>query len=80
MSRQAREIVSEDVPDATVEMIRNRVRAIVRHCCLYESNILDAVAMSCYHQGLIDGAQVCQQRPEVAALLWEPAEPPKAPR
>lgn len=59
------EIGTEQVPEATAEMMWRRVDGIVRHCCLYEQNIVRAIALSCYMQGLIDGEQVAEKVAEL---------------
>ena len=73
--KRPREIQTEHVPADTANMMHERTRAIVRHCCLYEQNIIEAIALSCYLQGLIDGTQVAHERPEVLRLLWDADDP-----
>lgn len=68
--RSSSDVAISNVPEATVDLADRRVEAIVRSCCRWEQNILQAIARSCYLQGVIDGAQVAAQRPEIAALDW----------
>lgn len=63
--------VRETYTESQIAFVENRIFDIVRECAR-EPNIVRSVALSCYLQGLIDGAQVVTQRPEIAGLLWEP--------
>jgi hypothetical protein len=59
-----------DIPAETAEMIRRRCADIVR-ACMYEPNIIDAIVLSCYGQGLQDALQVIEQRPMLLEELQE---------
>lgn len=75
MRKRYRDVAIEEVPASTVDMADRRVDAIVRSCCRWEPNIMQAIARSCYLQGVIDGAQLAAQRPDIAALDWSNADP-----
>ena len=50
-----------DIPAATADMIRRRCDDLIR-ASMYAENIIDSVALSCYHQGLLDAFQVIKHR------------------
>lgn len=49
------------VPRRVFGLAERRTRAIVR-ACFHESNALRAIALSCYMQGLEDGAEAVAAR------------------
>lgn len=56
--------VRVDVPRGSAEIVlRERLRPLIR-ACAWDENMLQALMLSCYLQGALDG-----QRPEVAAAM-----------
>jgi hypothetical protein len=60
--------LTEQLTSEQAEMIRLRTYDLVR-ACMYDPNIIDCIARSCYVQGLLDGVQVADQRPEIIPIL-----------
>ena len=51
-----------EIPVATADMIRRRCEGLLK-ACMYEPNVLDALMLSCYQQGMMDAMQVIEQKP-----------------
>ena len=49
------------VPRRFTAFMERRTHRIVR-ACFHESNVLRAIALSCYQQGLVDGFEAAQGR------------------
>jgi hypothetical protein len=69
--RQTTETIQ--IPESTAIMIRHRCADLVRRS-MYDTNIIDSIALSCYAQGLADAFQVIEHRPSLIEELRAPAD------
>jgi hypothetical protein len=65
------------IESSHAEMMRRRCHDLIM-ACTHEANIIDAIALSCYQQGLMDAFQVLEHRPTLPEELraLEAAEAP----
>lgn len=62
------EVETMQMPEEYADLADRRVAAIVRRACL-DHNIVESVARSCYLQGVVDGARLVAERPELLEAL-----------
>lgn len=74
MPKRASTTERVEIPPAMVDVAERRVDDLVR-ACMWEPNILRSIALSCYLQGLQDGVQVVEHRPEIITELQALRDP-----
>lgn len=57
-----------ELPEQLTVFAEHRIHDLLR-ACVHEPNMLRSLMLSCYLQGLADGAQVVEQRPEIIQEL-----------
>lgn len=60
--KRAREIERIEVPTYAVALAERRTRPIVRAAFLHDVDVLRVIVLSCYLQGLEDGANTVEGR------------------
>lgn len=68
MAKWKAEIETIDLPDEFANLADRRTDPIVRRT-VWDHNIIQSIARSCYLQGVQDGVQVVEQRPTLLAEL-----------
>jgi hypothetical protein len=58
--------VRVELPQSLVQDAQWRIDDIIR-ACMWEENIIESIALSCYLQGCNDTLQLIEQRPEFVA-------------
>jgi len=66
--RRRTDVETIELPPAWAAVIDSRTLDLIRRSC-YDLNIVESIARSCYLQGLLDGAQVAAERPDLVDTL-----------
>lgn len=75
--RKPDDVRTEQIPAEMAAVALGRCAGFLR-ASTYDANMIESLMLSCYMQGLIDGWQVVDQRPELLQQLQEMHAPASA--